>query len=68
MYRCICTYINAYTNIEEPFNLQGGRLPATGLCHRVAALPRDIGVLFPRNQRQHRTSPIQKDVLPYVSC
>ena len=27
---------------------------------------REIGILFPNNQRQHRTLHIQKDVLPYA--
>ena len=27
----------------------------------------EIGILFPNNQRQHRTLHIQKDVLPYAS-
>ena len=29
---------------------------------------REIGILLPNNQRQRRTSHIQKDVLPYASC
>ena len=29
---------------------------------------RDIGILLPDNQRQHRTVHIQKDVLPYALC
>ena len=29
---------------------------------------RDIGMLLPNNQRQHRTLHIQKDVLPYALC
>ena len=29
---------------------------------------RDIGILLPNNQRQHRTLHIQKDVLPYALC
>ena len=28
----------------------------------------EIGILLPINQRQHRTSHIQKDVLPYALC
>jgi len=31
------------------------------LCQRLA---REIGILLPNNQRQHRTLHIQKDVLP----
>jgi len=31
----------------------------TGWC-------RDIGILLPNNQRQHRTLHIQEDVLPYA--
>ena len=27
---------------------------------------REIGILMPNNQRQHRTLHIQKDVLPYA--
>ena len=30
--------------------------------------PREIGILLPNNQRQHRTLHIQKDVLPYALC
>jgi len=29
---------------------------------------REIGILLPNNQRQHRTLYIQKDVLPYALC
>jgi len=29
---------------------------------------REIGILLPNNQRQHRTLHIQKDVLPYALC
>ena len=29
---------------------------------------REIGILLPNNQRQHRTLNIQKDVLPYALC
>jgi len=29
---------------------------------------RDFGIFLPNNQRQHRTSHIQKDVLPYALC
>ena len=28
----------------------------------------EIGILFPSNQRQHRTLYIQKNVLPYALC
>ena len=31
-------------------------------------MSREIGILLPNNQRQHRTLHIQKDVLPYASC
>ena len=31
-------------------------------------LSRDIGMLVPNNQRQHRTLHIQKDELPYALC
>jgi len=40
----------------------------------IAALPRggpfsrEIDILLPNNQRQHRTLHIQKDVLPYAVC
>jgi len=30
------------------------------------SVEREIGILLPNNQRQHRTLHIQKDVLPYV--
>ena len=29
---------------------------------------REIGILLPNNQHQHRTLHIQKDVLPYALC
>ena len=29
---------------------------------------REIGILLPNNQRQHRTLHIQKDVLPFALC
>jgi hypothetical protein len=29
---------------------------------------REIGIMLPNKQRQHRTLHIQKDVLPYTSC
>ena len=28
----------------------------------------ETGILLPKNQRQHRTLHIQKDVLPYALC
>jgi len=31
-------------------------------------IPREIVILLPNNQRQHRTLHIQKDVLPYALC
>ena len=37
-----------------------------GLIVRVPL--REIGVLLPSSQRQHRTLHIQKDVLPYALC
>ena len=33
-----------------------------------AATAREIGILLPNNQRQHRTLHIQEDVLPYALC
>jgi len=33
-----------------------------------ANVQREIGMLLPNNQRQHRTLHIQKDVLPYALC
>jgi len=42
----------------------------TPLC-RVTSLrqrPGDIRILLPNNPRQHRTSHLQKDVLPYALC
>ena len=38
--------------------------PGTKACTRPGR--KDIGILLPNNQRQHRTVQIQKDVLPYV--
>jgi len=32
------------------------------------AINREIGVLLPNKQRQHRTLHIQKDVLPQALC
>ena len=29
---------------------------------------KEIGILLPNNQRQHRTLHIQTDVLPYALC
>jgi len=34
----------------------------------VRAQCREIGILLPNNQRQHRTLHIQEDVLPYALC
>jgi len=31
-------------------------------------MPKETGILLPINQRQHRTLPMQKDVLPYALC
>ena len=47
------------------------------LDHKLAPEPRfpqhrlrlgEIGILLPKNQRQHRTLHIQKDLLPYALC
>jgi len=35
---------------------------------RARINPREIGILLPNNQRQHRALHIQKDVLPYALC
>jgi len=29
---------------------------------------REVGILLPNNQHQHRTMHIQKDMLPYALC
>jgi hypothetical protein len=43
--------------------LIGVLLNAAATRH-AASPPREIGILLPNNQRQHRTLHIQKDVLP----
>jgi len=40
----------------------------TGIAPWEFEFPLEIGILLPNNQRQHRTLPIQKDVLPYALC
>ena len=37
-------------------------------CIQERATVREIGILWPNTQRQHRTLHIQKDVLPYALC
>ena len=36
--------------------------------NKLSGQRREIGILLPNNQRQHRTLHIQKDVLPYALC
>ena len=47
-------------------------LPHDGDARRDAIQRRfdlcEIGILLPRNQRQHRTLHIQKHMLPYALC
>ena len=42
----------------------GGRKAFTEHC----SASREIGILLPNNQRQHRTLYPQEDVLPYALC
>ena len=57
----------------------GGRIDASTRCSAASAsvselatsaatFRREIGMLLPKNQRQHRTLHIQQDVLPYALC
>ena len=72
MYTNILTYLEELENVDV-----GARLLNQELFPRLFPLIRDqnphlpisfIGILLPKNQRQHRTLHIQKDVLPYASC
>ena len=47
-----------------------GLLSAIGLCTvgRMCTCFKQIGILSPNNQRQHRTLHIQEDALPYALC
>ena len=36
--------------------------------HQGSDLGREVGIILPNNQRQHRTLHIQKDELPYALC
>ena len=49
-------------------NVKRGERPKVRERPKVSLAFREIGVLLPNNQRQHRTLHIQKDVLPYALC
>ena len=38
------------------------------LTSPITGTTREMGILLPNNQRQHRTLQIQKDELPYAVC
>jgi len=42
--------------------------PSTRHRHASTNAAREIGILLPNNQRQHRTLYIQEDALPYALC
>ena len=42
--------------------------PNIVFAQEVTLCLKEIGILWPNNQRQHRTLHIQKDVLPYALC
>jgi len=48
--------------------LYGGPVEGARLLMSKTPMQREIGILLPNNQRQHRTLHIQKDVLPYALC
>jgi len=46
----------------------GARSPSGPACAPAPISDKEIGILLPNNQRQHRTLHLQKDVLPYALC
>ena len=66
-----CSAIN-YQSLSNPYPTRCF-LQKTNCCHVISprAAPeenKEIGILLPNNQCQHRTLHIQKDVLPYALC
>ena len=51
----------------EPFFLRRAH-PGSGPHKGHSFNPREINILVPNNQRQHRALHIQKDLLPYALC
>ena len=49
----------------SPWSLKRSCLPRSSTRRPCS---REIGILLPNNQRQHRTLQIQEDVLPYALC
>ena len=78
IYMYIYTYIHIYIYTYIYMYIYGwGHTGArqTSSARRGAPAPPTLpapaqrfGILFPNNQRQHRTLHIQEDVLPYALC